>query len=111
MVKIIQTLRLTLSLSETGLLFNEEVKTPPKEGNTEIRIKRLTKFQPPRHALSEKGLLFNEEVKTPQKKATGLGFLETVLNSFYMRTVYIRSYQNKRKDRVAPGVRSGSNPL
>jgi len=30
------------SLPETLLLLNEEVKTPPKEGNTEIRIKRLT---------------------------------------------------------------------
>jgi len=31
-----------LSLSDMFLLFNEEVKTPPREGNTEIRIKRVT---------------------------------------------------------------------
>jgi hypothetical protein len=30
------------SLSEALLLFHEEVKTPKKQGNTEIRIKRLT---------------------------------------------------------------------
>ena len=30
------------SLSESLLLFHEEVKTPKKQGNTEIRIKRLT---------------------------------------------------------------------